>query len=115
VGDVIVYQADGGKVIHRIIGGTAQDGFVTQGVNRDASDIWRPVPSQIYGTMWVHAGGVGLWAARLTQPVPLGILCGGLVAVSLFFPKPSARRVSVKAGAGNPVAADPTISKGPPC
>lgn len=115
VGDVIVYQVDGGKVIHRIIGGTAQDGFITQGINRDSPDIWRPQPSQIYGTMWTHVGGVGQWAARLAAPVPFAILCGGLVAVSLFSPKPSGRRVRVKAGAKNPLTAKPVTSKGPLC
>ena len=55
VGDVVVYTVPGGSpaagrhVIHRIVGGTAKDGFVTQGDNADGSDLWRPREGDIVG------------------------------------------------------------------
>ena len=33
VGDVVAYYANGGRIIHRIVGGNAKDGFVMQGDN----------------------------------------------------------------------------------
>ena len=48
VGEVIAYRVPkgdpmaGSQVIHRIIGGDAQHGFVVQGDNRTAPDVWRP-------------------------------------------------------------------------
>src|SRR5436309_6758131 len=54
-GQVIAYhvpQGDamaGAQVIHRIIGGDATDGFLVQGDNRTAPDVWRPKPADIVG------------------------------------------------------------------
>jgi hypothetical protein len=36
-----------GAVIHRIVGGSAAEGFVTRGDNRDADDSWRVAPDDI--------------------------------------------------------------------
>ena len=50
VGQVIAYRVPkgdamaGAQVIHRIIGGDAQHGFLVQGDNRSAPDVWRPKP-----------------------------------------------------------------------
>src|ERR687892_63615 len=47
-GDVVVYRIPegetgaGGLVIHRIIGGSAEDGYILQGDNRTTPDLWRP-------------------------------------------------------------------------
>lgn len=90
-GQVILYQADGGKVIHRIIGGTAARGFITQGINRTDPDIWRPTPSQVYGTMWLHVPKVGLWLGAFRTPAGLAALCAGLTALSLFSSPPARR------------------------
>ena len=55
IGDVVVYTIPGGSpatgrhVIHRIVGGTAEDGFVMQGDNADGSDLWRPKQGDIVG------------------------------------------------------------------
>jgi signal peptidase I len=92
-GDIVVYQADGGRVIHRIIGGSAESGFITQGINRKEPDIWRPTPAQIYGSMWFHVPHVGLWVAAFRTPSALGALCAALVALSLFSSaKPTPRK-----------------------
>lgn len=63
VGDVVAYRvppgnpASGLLVIHRIVGGSAQDGYVMRGDNAAGSDIWRPMPAEIVGRSWVVVPG----------------------------------------------------------
>jgi signal peptidase I len=65
-GDVIAYhipknQAGAGAlVIHRIVGGSSRDGYVTRGDNRSYRDPWRPRPADIAGKMRLHAPRLGL-------------------------------------------------------
>lgn len=49
VGDVVVYTALGGSVMHRIVSGSEDAGFVTQGDNNGFVDPWRVWPSDIHG------------------------------------------------------------------
>lgn len=91
VGDVITYRVPAGEfgagahVIHRIIGGSAEAGFVTQGDNRERPDEWSPRPGDIVGASWVRVPGAAQRFQDLGRPVPLGALCAGLtVAVGLM-------------------------------
>lgn len=91
VGDIITYRVPAGEfgagapVIHRIIGGDAGAGFVTQGDNRTVADEWQPRPTDILGASWVRMPGAAQRFQDLGQPVPLGALCAGLtVAVGLM-------------------------------
>jgi signal peptidase I len=65
-GDVIAYyipknQAGAGAlVIHRIVGGSSRDGYVTRGDNRSYRDPWRPRPADIAGKMKLDAPRLGL-------------------------------------------------------
>lgn len=65
-GDVIAYrimknQAGAGTlVMHRIVGGSSQDGYVTRGDNRSYRDPWRPKQADIVGKMSVHMPSLGL-------------------------------------------------------
>jgi signal peptidase I len=65
-GDVIAYritkdQAGAGTlVIHRIVGGSSSDGYMTRGDNRKYRDPWRPKPADIAGKMSVHARRLGM-------------------------------------------------------
>jgi signal peptidase I len=65
-GDVIAYhipenQAGAGRlVIHRIVGGSAQGGYITRGDNRNYRDPWRPKRSDIAGEMKLHAPRLGM-------------------------------------------------------
>jgi signal peptidase I len=65
-GDVIAYhipknQAGAGAlVIHRIVGGSLRDGYVTRGDNRSHRDPWRPKRADIAGKMKLHAPRLGL-------------------------------------------------------
>jgi signal peptidase len=64
VGEVVAFRIPAGEpaagtfVIHRIIGGSATTGFVTQGDNKDRPDRWQPTTADILGTQtFVWAGG----------------------------------------------------------
>src|SRR3954468_1069106 len=56
VGQVIAYRVPkgdamaGAQVIHRIIGGNATAGWIVQGDNRTAPDVWRPKNSDVVGS-----------------------------------------------------------------
>jgi len=86
VGDVIVYQPQdmgGVRIIHRIVGGTADDGWVMQGDNNDFTDPWTPRGDEVVGVARVHVGGAGALSMLFLSPVvwvslilvAAGILC----------------------------------------
>lgn len=80
VGDVVAFRvpdagtSEGPVVIHRIVGGDADDGYVLQGDNKDEPDIWRPRPNDILGRAWVEVPGVGLVLAAARSPLALAAL-----------------------------------------
>jgi signal peptidase len=65
-GDVIVYHipknqaGSGALVIHRIIGGSSQSGYVTRGDNRSYRDPWHPRPVDIAGKMKLRVPRLGM-------------------------------------------------------
>ncbi len=77
-GDIVAFRVPEGEpgegflVIHRIVGGSAEDGFVMQGDNKQAQDLWHPSPDEIVGKMWFRvphvAGFVGILRAPLIMP-----------------------------------------------
>jgi len=85
VGDVAPYRVPegepgaGGLVIHRIVGGDARSGFVMQGDNNPAPDIWMPRNDDIIGRQIVLVPWVGELMAWLRQPAVLAALVAGLV------------------------------------
>lgn len=87
-GDVIAFAIPEGEpgagafVIHRIVGGSATDGFVMQGDNKPGPDDWRPTSDLIQGRLWLHLSGVGSVIAWLKQP---SIFAALLAALVVFF------------------------------
>ena len=85
VGQVIAYrvpQGDpmaGAQVIHRIVGGDAQHGFVVQGDNRTAPDIWHPQPKDIVGAQLLRIPDALLVLRYLRSPLLLGLLAASFV------------------------------------
>jgi signal peptidase len=80
VGDVIAYRvpkpdpAAGAQVIHRIVGGSAEKGFVVQGDNRTAPDIWHPKPDDVIGSEWLHIPRAGKLVVWIRTPVFIAAL-----------------------------------------
>ncbi|MDP3712520.1 MAG: hypothetical protein Q8R60_08555 [Mycobacteriales bacterium] len=92
VGDIVGYRVPegtfgaGNVVIHRLMGGDGRAGWRTQGDNRTSPDPWRPTDDDIAGRLvWSTPGG-GSVLSRAAEPVPLGLLCGGLTALVLAWP-----------------------------
>jgi signal peptidase len=87
-GDVIAFRVPEGDigagtvVIHRIIGGDATTGFITQGDNNPDPDDWRPLPSDILGAAWWRIPVVGRLMSML-RTVPGIALVAGLLAALL--------------------------------
>jgi signal peptidase len=90
VGDVIAYRvpegdvAAGAQVIHRIIGGDGTHGFVVQGDNRSAPDVWRPTNADIVGAKTLRIPNAVLVLQFLRSPVLLGLLAACFVFVHVL-------------------------------
>jgi signal peptidase len=90
VGEVIAYHVPkgdpmaGAQVIHRIIGGDAKRGFVVQGDNRTAPDVWRPKQGDIVGAKALRIPNAVLVLQFLRSPVLLGLLAASFVFVHLL-------------------------------
>jgi signal peptidase I len=89
IGDVVGYRVPEGApgaghlVIHRIVGGDEDQGFITQGDNNDEVDIWRPLPEDVLGDALVRVPGFGKRLVQLRTPVGLGVLAGALAFLVL--------------------------------
>lgn len=86
IGDIVAYPIPAGeagagsRVIHRIVGGSGAEGYVTKGDNRTAEDRWRPTDADVLGSMWLRAPGVGRFLPRLRAPLVIASLAA-VVAV----------------------------------
>ena len=72
VGDVVVYNppnVGSARVIHRIIDGDAESGWVIQGDNNDFVDPWTPTNERILGASTLHLPKVGLLGTVLVSPM----------------------------------------------
>src|SRR5581483_11250469 len=89
-GEVIAYHVPkgdplaGAQVIHRIIGGDAQHGFVVQGDNRTAPDVWRPKPGDIVGAKELRIPDAIVLLQFLRTPVFLALLAACFVFVHVL-------------------------------
>jgi signal peptidase I len=92
-GDIVAYHVPSGDagegivVIHRIIGGSATEGFMLQGDNNDWRDEWNPKPDDIVGKAQVRIPKLGLVFGFLHAPVPMAALAASLAFVFVLFPK----------------------------
>jgi signal peptidase len=90
VGEVIAYRVPkgdpmaGAQVIHRIVGGDATHGFLVQGDNRTAPDVWRPKPSDIVGAKALRIPDAVLVLQFLRSPVLLALLAACFVFVRML-------------------------------
>jgi len=90
VGDVIAYRVPkgdpmaGAQVIHRIVGGDATHGFLVQGDNRTAPDVWRPKPSDVVGAKAFRIPNAVLVLQFLRSPILLALLAACFVFVRML-------------------------------
>lgn len=86
VGDVIVFPVEPRQVvIHRIIDGNAQQGWITQGDGNETVDSWTVPDNIILGKQWQYFPGYGL-PLRWTQENPLlfGLIMAIVVLLTSF-------------------------------
>jgi signal peptidase I len=87
-GDVIAYHIGkrqpgaGLLIIHRIVGGSAAAGYMTQGDNRRYRDPWRPKPRDIDGKWATHVPRFG--AVSTFVHAPLGVAFFGALTAFLL-------------------------------
>jgi signal peptidase len=83
----------GAEVIHRIIGGNAQRGFIVQGDNRTAPDVWRPKSGDIVGAKALRIPNAVLILQFLRSPILLALLAACFVFVRVLVPGDSEVKV----------------------
>jgi signal peptidase I len=87
IGDIIAYKVPkgdamaGAQVIHRIVGGNATHGFIVQGDNRTAPDVWRPKNGDIVGSAVLQVPQAVVVLQYLRSPVLIGLLAASFVFV----------------------------------
>lgn len=92
VGDVVAFRVPRGQpgagaiVIHRIVGGSADSGFITQGDNKEGSDPWRPTNRDLLGEMWLRIPGAGRILAGLRAPFLLATLAAIVAFLMMWLP-----------------------------
>lgn len=85
-GEVVAFRSEavpgkpGAYVIHRVVGGGAESGYVTRGDNNDWNDPWRPTADEVTGKLWFAVPGFGSAVRWLGQPLHLAALFAGLAA-----------------------------------
>ncbi|MGH3049763.1 MAG: signal peptidase I [Gaiellaceae bacterium] len=85
VGEVIAYRVPkgdamaGAQVIHRIVAGNGTKGFVVQGDNRTAPDVWHPKTSDIIGAKLLRVPDAWFVLKWLRSPLLLGLLAAAIV------------------------------------
>jgi signal peptidase I len=90
IGELIAYRVPkgdplaGAQVIHRIVGGSAQHGFVVQGDNRTAPDVWRPKPADIVGAKELRIPNAIVILQFLRRPLFLAILASCFVFTTMM-------------------------------
>jgi signal peptidase len=112
VGDIIVYQpkdVGGARVIHRIVGGNARDGWIMKGDNNSWLDPWQPKGSEVLGIARLHLPHIGTVARILVSPilwVGLILLAGAL----LLWPRDDLIEPSDLGVADDPPAVEPVLA-----
>ncbi len=92
VGELIAYRVPkgdpmaGAQVIHRIVGGDAKHGFIVQGDNRTAPDVWRPKSGDVVGAKALRVPSAILVLQFLRSPVFLALLAACFAFVRVLLP-----------------------------
>lgn len=112
VGDLIVVNILGGSVIHRIVDGTAANGWHTKGDNNSWIDPWVVHPNEVAGRYGLHIAGFSAalhWARA--KPLQFGAVCA-LFALLPYLPRRRRRYSPALASALAYSEPEPTVGHG---
>lgn len=90
--DIIAFRVPEGEpgagaaIIHRIIGGTPEEGFVVRGDNKGDPDPWRPTEKDVLGKVWFDVPGGGGLLSWLREPLNAGLLAGLFAMLMVLSP-----------------------------
>jgi len=103
VGDVVTFPVMNSIVIHRITGGTADDGFITRGDGTSGrDDTWRVPVEDIKGSLWFRVPGGGTYILNLLSflrtPAVMVVLAVSIsiLLLSDVFRKARHRRLEIR-------------------
>jgi signal peptidase I len=89
-GDIVVYRIPkseigaGGLVIHRIIGGSDEGGYILQGDNRTTPDLWRPRSTDVAGRLLVTIPKAGELIPYLRSPLLVAAFAGYMAFLFVY-------------------------------
>ncbi|MEX2251139.1 MAG: signal peptidase I [Acidimicrobiia bacterium] len=102
VGEIVAFETGRGLVIHRIVGGSAEEGFVMQGDNKENPDPWHPIKDDIVGKHFAQVPEAGRWVQRVTgSPALFGVMIGGLGSLMVWSPRRRRKRRGAHAAEGS--------------
>jgi len=70
-GDIVVYEPTdlgGVRIVHRVVGGDGEEGWLVKGDNNGWVDQWSPTSNEVIGRMEFHFDGAGRVASFLVEP-----------------------------------------------
>lgn len=91
-GDVVAFKVPEGEpgagsmVIHRIVGGSGDAGWILQGDNKDEPDFWRPTDDEISGKRWLLVPRAGHVLVLLRSPLVFAVAAGVMVFLLVVMP-----------------------------
>lgn len=74
-GDIVVFSTGNGNVVHRIVDGDGDSGYLMQGDNNPEIDRWTPTDEDVLGKAVLHVPDAGNWVllirhVLITPPFP---------------------------------------------
>jgi signal peptidase I len=97
VGDVVVYHVPRGEpgagteVIHRVVGGSGEDGYRMKGDNKQGIDPWRPRSEDVVGKVRVAVPRAGLAILFLRSAWGMALIAGLTTLLVALAVAPSGR------------------------
>jgi len=97
-GEVVAFSSPIGTVIHRIVDGSPDEGFVLKGDNRTTPDPFRASPDELQGKLWLRVPMGGLFLSYLKRP--LNVLMMVVALAGLLLLGWEGRRLKQRGGLG---------------
>jgi len=88
VGDAIVYapkDLGGSQIVHRIIGGSADEGWQMKGDNNDFIDPFTPKGDEVKGVVLVHYSNFGRVTVLLLNPIVWALVLLAAMVLMLWY------------------------------